>query len=278
MPLIPPRRAGRDFGAVTSSAFFALGMPASARRFRASRERTCSRCPGAPRCASLSQFSSRSKGLSWTFAGVWLPAPAGPRPERASSILRCSRHLLAIFLQKSPTSSQPARETTSERGRCRTFCALLPTFIVVHPVIGVDRMPEREQATEILDLAVGLTLEAFLEPVPLRLDDTKFDVARVRVALLQSLLDVRRLARAVGARGRTFFCAPVRKIWAAIGPGSAACSCRRRTRPRTRRRNPSLATPLCLARADLSPLSLGSAPIVRTVLSACACPRTLASS
>ena len=50
-------------------------------------------------------------------------------------------------------------------------------------------MREREQATEILDLAVGLTLEAFLEPVPLRLDDPERDVARVRVALLQALLD-----------------------------------------------------------------------------------------
>ena len=45
-------------------------------------------------------------------------------------------------------------------------------------------MREREQSTEVLLLAVVVALEAFLEPVPLRLDDTKCDVARVRVALL----------------------------------------------------------------------------------------------
>ena len=50
-------------------------------------------------------------------------------------------------------------------------------------------MREREQATEVPLLAVGFAVEAFLEPVPLRLDDPERDVARVRVALLQPLLD-----------------------------------------------------------------------------------------
>ena len=55
-------------------------------------------------------------------------------------------------------------------------------------------MREREQATEVLLLAVGFALEAFLEPVPLRLDNTKFDVARVRRPFLQPLFDRGRLA------------------------------------------------------------------------------------
>ena len=68
-------------------------------------------------------------------------------------------------------------------------------------------MREREQATKVLLLAVGFALEAFLEPVPLRLYKTKFDVARVRVALLQSLFNTGRLTCAevhVGEHALTF--------------------------------------------------------------------------
>ena len=55
-------------------------------------------------------------------------------------------------------------------------------------------MREREQATEVPLLAVGFAVEAFLEPVPLRLDDPERDVARVRRPLLQPLFDRGRLA------------------------------------------------------------------------------------
>ena len=73
-------------------------------------------------------------------------------------------------------------------------------------------MREREQATEVLFLPVLFPFEALLEPVPLRLDNTKFDVSRVRVALLQSLLDARALARAAVHVGEHSFALAVVKF------------------------------------------------------------------
>ena len=73
-------------------------------------------------------------------------------------------------------------------------------------------MREREQATEVLLLAGRVPFEAFLQPVPLRLDKTKFDVARIRVALLQSLLNAGRLARAAVHVGEHSFALAVVKF------------------------------------------------------------------
>ena len=47
----------------------------------------------------LNQFKRRTRAFL-DAAGVWAaPAPASPIPSAASSFLRCSRHLLASFLQ-----------------------------------------------------------------------------------------------------------------------------------------------------------------------------------